>query len=62
MSKELQMSCEVAKEALFKLNFEYMSHPPNEREKLYPEYQQSRKKIQDELRQTVYLEKEKTIN
>ena len=39
-----------AKEALFKLNYEYMHHSPKERLELYDEYVAKRAEIQKALR------------
>lgn len=43
------MTEQEAKEALFKLHFEYMSHPPKKRLKLYDKYQEERTKIKKAL-------------
>lgn len=44
------MSEEEAKNALFKLHSEYMSHTPKERLKLYDEYIAKRNEIKNELK------------
>lgn len=51
------MTEEEAREALFKLNFEYMKHPPKERLKLYEEYKEARAKIREELARNKLAEK-----
>lgn len=43
------MTEQEAKEALFKLHFEYMTHTPKERLDLYEKYQEERAKIKQEL-------------
>lgn len=43
------MTEQEAKNALFKIHLEYMSHSPKERVKLYDEYQKARREIKDEL-------------
>ena len=43
------MTEQEAKEALFKLHFEYMSHTPKERLTLYDEYQEKRNQIKKAL-------------
>lgn len=43
------MTEQGAKEALFKLHFEYMSHSPKERLDLYDEYQKKRNEIRQAL-------------
>ena len=53
------MTEEEARNALFQLHFEYMTHPPKERLKLYDEYQQNRSRIREELIKTIYEQKEK---
>ena len=52
------MTEQEAKEALFNLNFEYMSHPPKQRLKLYDEYIQKRAEIQKELRKAMLERKQ----
>ena len=49
MSEDFCMTEEEAREALFKLNFEYMSNPPRERDKLYEKYAEERAKIRHAL-------------
>lgn len=44
------MTEEEAKNALFKLHYEYMSHTPKERLKLYDEYIARRNEIKNELK------------
>ena len=43
------MTEDEARNALFQLHFEYMTHPPKERLKLYDEYREKRSKIREEL-------------
>ena len=43
------MTEEESREALFKINQEYMSHTPKERLELYDEYKQKREFIRSEL-------------
>lgn len=43
------MTEEESREALFKINREYMSHTPKERLELYDEYKQKREFIRSEL-------------
>lgn len=47
------MTEEEAKNALFQIHYEYMSHTPKERLKLYDEYQQKRNFIKSELAKAV---------
>jgi len=49
MNEDLIMNEEEAKEALFKINYEYMSHPPKERALLYEEYKSNRNKVKEAL-------------
>ena len=51
------MTEEEAREALFKLNQEYMSHTPKERLKLYESYRAEREKIMFELKRNKLAEK-----
>ena len=51
------MTEQEAKDALFKLHFEYMSHTPKERLELYDEYQKKR----SEIRQALAAEKVKKL-
>ena len=55
------MTEEEARKALFQLHFEYMTHTPKERVKLYDEYQRNRSKIREELIKTLYKQKEKEL-
>lgn len=55
------MTEQEVKDALFKLHFEYMMHTPKEREKLYNEYIEKRKKIKEELSKLVLERKEKEL-
>lgn len=56
------MDEQEAKKALFDLTFEYMSHKPRERKKLYPQYIEERNKIKAALARNIVKEKEqKTI-
>lgn len=43
------MTEEEAKQALFKIHYEYMKHSPKERLELYDKYQEDRKRIKSEL-------------
>lgn len=43
------MTEEKSKEALFELHQEYMTHTPEERTKLYEDYQKRRNEIKSEL-------------
>ena len=47
------MTEDEAKEAMFELNKEYMSHPPKKRLKLYDEYRQKRAEIREQLRKSI---------
>ena len=49
MSEDLIMNEDEAKEALFKINYEYMSHSKEERVLLYDEYRSNRDKIKEAL-------------
>ena len=51
------MNEEEAREALFKLNFEYMKHPPKERLELYETYREERAKIRKALAEKRLAEK-----
>ena len=51
------MNKEEARQALFDLTREYMSHKPRERKKLYPKYIEDRNKIKQELIRTIVKEK-----
>ena len=51
------MNEEEAKQALFQLNYEYMSHKPKERIKLYDEYKKNREIIRESLREKINEEK-----
>lgn len=53
------MTEQEARDELFKLHFEYMMHTPKEREKLYDEYIEKRRKIKEELSKLVLERKEK---
>lgn len=55
------MTEEEAKKALFDLHFEYMMHPPKEREKLYEEYIQKRGEIKKELTRLIMERREKEL-
>lgn len=46
------MTEQEAKEALFKLHFDYMSHTPRERLTLYDGYQEKRSEIKKALAQS----------
>lgn len=52
------MTEEEAREALFKIHWEYMKHTPNERLELYDEYIENRKKIKKELSKLIMDKKE----
>lgn len=47
------MNEEEAKQALFKIHYEYMSHTPKERLELYDEYIEKRNKIKENLVQAL---------
>lgn len=49
MNEELVLTEEESKVALFKINEEYMSHPPKERIHLYEKYKSDREKIREAL-------------
>ena len=49
MNEELILTEEESKIALFKVNQEYMSHPPKERIDLYAKYKDDREKIRQAL-------------
>lgn len=53
------MTEQEAKDALFKLNFEYMHHSPKERLELYDEYIKQRAEIQKKLRKAILERKQK---
>ena len=55
------MTEQEAKEALFKLHFEYMTHPPKERLALYEEYKEKRRQIKDSLSKMVREKKENKL-
>ena len=56
------MNEQEAKKALFELTYEYMSHKPRERKKLYAKYIEDRNKIKAALAQFIVEEKaHKTI-
>ena len=55
------MTEEEAKKALFQVNFDYMTHTPDERLKLYDEYIKKRNNIKKELANAVMQKKEKKI-
>lgn len=52
------MTEQEAKEALFKLNYEYMHHSPKERLELYDEYVKQRAEIQKNLRKAMLERKQ----
>lgn len=52
------MTEEEARKALFDLHFEYMTHPPKERLKLYDEYQRKRGEIRKSLTEFVITNSE----
>ena len=52
------MTEQEAKEALFKLNYEYMHHSPKERLELYDEYIKQRAEIQKNLRKAMLERKQ----
>ena len=52
------MTEQEAKEALFKLNYEYMHHSPKERLELYDEYVAKRAEIQKALRKAMLERKQ----
>ena len=49
MSEDVIMNEDEAKEALFKINYEYMRHSKEERALLYDEYRSDRDKIKEAL-------------
>ena len=55
------MTEQEAKEALFKLHFEYMMHPPKERLELYDEYQKKRGEIRSALTSLIMERREKEL-
>ena len=55
------MTEEESRNALFKLNLEYMSHPPNERLALYQEYKHNRQKIREELARNIFERKQEDL-
>ena len=57
---EYIMNKEEAREALFALTREYMSHNAKERKKLYPKYKEERSKINAALARTIVEEKTRT--
>ena len=52
------MDKEEARQALFDLTKEYMSHKPKERKKLYAKYIEDRNKVKAALVRTIVKEKE----
>ena len=52
------MTEQEAKEALFKLHSEYMSHSPKERLELYSSYKEARNTIKNELSNFVASQKQ----
>lgn len=52
------MTEQEAKDALFKLNYEYMKHSPKERLELYDEYIKQRAEIQKLLRKAMFERKQ----
>ena len=52
------MTEQEAKEALFKIHFWYMSHPPKEREKIENEYQEKRNVVKKALASLILERKE----
>ena len=55
------MTEEQARTALFELHFEYMTHSPKERLKLYDEYREKRSKIREELTKYIVEKKESNV-
>lgn len=55
------MTEEEARDALFRLHFEYMNFPPNIRNKRKEEYQEKRAKIRQALIETILVQKENEI-
>ena len=55
MNEEFVPTEEEARKALFDLNFEYMSNPPEVRKKLYPEYAEKRERIKKALAHAKFL-------
>ena len=48
------MTEEEANKALFAIHYEYMTHTPKDRLKLYDEYQKKRNQIKESLANTVH--------
>lgn len=55
------MTEDEARNALFELHFEYMTHSPKERLKLYDEYREKRSKIREELTKYIVEKKESNV-
>ena len=55
------MTEQEAKDALFKLHFEYMTNEPKKRLALYDEYQRKRSEIKKLLAQAIIEKKESEI-
>lgn len=47
------MTEDESRKALFQLHYNYMSHPPKERLKLYDEYKRQREEIRKELARAI---------
>ena len=52
------MTEEEARDALFKIHWEYMKHSPKERLELYDEYIENRKRIKKELAKLIFEKKQ----
>ena len=55
------MTEDEAKDALFKLHYEYMMHSPKERLSLYEEYKEKRSQIKEALSKMVREKKENEL-
>lgn len=47
------MTEDESRKALFQLHYDYMSHPPKERLKLYDEYKRQREEIRKQLAEAI---------
>lgn len=55
------MTEDEARDALFKLHFDYITHPPKERLILYEEYKKRRQEIRTELANLMLEKKQKEL-
>lgn len=60
MNEELILTEEESRILLFKINQEYMSHPPKERLALYEKYKNDREKVRQALIKSIEFGKSKT--